>query len=75
MKIFEVTAQGFDASTDETDDRVFWVKAENEAEVLAAITDTGAEFWNEIDVHSGVDFALPADTEKLRDALMGFATA
>jgi hypothetical protein len=75
MKIFEVTAQSFDASSDETDDRVFWVKAESESEVLAEINGTGAQFCKEIDVGSDVDFILPSDAGKLRNALMAFAIA
>lgn len=71
MRVFEVTASGFDASSDETDGHVFWVKAESESEVLAVIDGTGAKFCNEIDAGSDVDFVLPGDAGKLRDALIG----
>lgn len=74
MKVFEVTAAGFDGSTDDTDDRVFWINAPNGIEVLRAISNTGAKLCAEIEGghRENVDFTLPEDTEKLRATLVHF---
>lgn len=72
MKTFEVTAMGFDGSSDETDDRVFWVKAPSAEEVKSAIEGTSARFHDQIDCDSDIDFELPAQVAELREALMQF---
>ena len=61
LRVFEVTAAGFDASTDETDDLVFWVTAPSEDVVQAVIKDTGATFRSEppSDCVADADFQLP----------------
>lgn len=70
--IFEVTGFGFDASTDATDDRVFWVQATFAEEVQQAIAGTGAEFHGAIGVEEDIDFSLPAQADQLRATLMTF---
>lgn len=72
MRTFEVTAMGFDGSSDETDDRVFWVKAHSAEEVKSAIEGTNAGFHDQIDCDSDIDFELPAQVAELREALMQF---
>lgn len=74
MKTFEVTAAGFDASTDETDDRVYWVKAAYHEEVIAAIQDTGATYHDTIDTETDIDFTLPRDRMMLASALLKWAS-
>lgn len=71
-KCYEVTAAGFDASTDETDDCVFWVKAESEMHVIYAIKDTGANYCGEIPSSclSDVDFTLPSQEMQFSSALL-----
>jgi hypothetical protein len=71
-KSFEVTAAGFDGSSDATDDRVFWVQADSAETVLAAIEGTGALFHDIIDGDSGIDFMLPKDEAQLRKKLASF---
>ena len=44
MRVYEVTAAGFDGSNDETDHLVYWVGASSEDLVLAAIADTGSTY-------------------------------
>jgi hypothetical protein len=73
IKTFEVTGFGFNGETDETDDRVFWVKAMKHEDVRLAIEGTGAVFFNQIDCDSDIDFTLPAQVNELRAALLKFA--
>lgn len=72
MKVYEVTAAGFYGGTDETDDRVYWVNAPDEATVLSAIADTGSDFCGEIDIEPGdpgIDFELPRQSIAFSSAL------
>lgn len=70
--IFEVMAAGFDASSDETDDLVFWIKAPSEEAVKAAIKNTGATFGGLMDYtpSDGVDYELPRQEMQLSAALL-----
>jgi len=72
-KIFEVTACGFDGSTNKTDDRVFWVLAESREAGGRAISGTGAAVHGVIDIDL-VDFCLPVEIDRLRTTLMAFNT-
>lgn len=76
LKFFEITAAGFDASTDATDDLVFWVAAPTEDLVKKAIMDTGAAFCGEIDHIELVDadFTLPAQEMQLSSMLLQTAS-
>jgi hypothetical protein len=74
MKTFEVTAAGFDGGTDETDDRVYWVHAENAEHVHEAIKDTGATYCGEIDVfNENIDYVLPRQGLAFSEALLTWA--
>lgn len=75
MKTFEVTGFGFDASSDATDDRVFWVKAPSVDVVKQAIAGTNARFHDTIDSETDIDFHLPAQADLLKAKLMGFELA
>lgn len=68
--VFEVTASGFDARDDKTDDRVFWVQAVSEESVTEGIRGTGAVLRGVVDCNSDVDFRLPDDLESMRDRLL-----
>jgi hypothetical protein len=70
LKAFEITAHGYDGSTSETDDRVFWVLASGAAEVQAAIAGTKAGFREAIDTETAIDFHLPARSEALKAKLL-----
>lgn len=72
LKLFEVTAAGFDASTDETDELVYWVAAMSAEEVQAVIEDTGAAFCGEVAELSlqEADFTLPAQSLNFASALL-----
>lgn len=72
MKTFEVTGYGFDASTDSTDDRVFWVKAQNHDEVRQALAGTNATFHDTIDADDSIDYYLPAQAGLLNAKLLEF---
>ncbi|KKI36161.1 hypothetical protein VI03_25700 [Burkholderia vietnamiensis] len=69
-QVFEVTAYGFDARDDKTDDRVFWIHAVSEESVNEAIRGTGALLRGVVDSGLHVDFRLPNDLRSLRDRLM-----
>lgn len=71
-KVFEVCAQGFDGSSDETDDCVFWVSAASADIVIAEIKDTGATFGQELTdvLQADVDFCLPAQSLAFSSALL-----
>ena len=74
--VFEVTGAGFDGGTDETDDRVLWVVADNERQVIDAIADCGAAFCGEIheDCKANVDFELPRQIRDLQVKLLGWTS-
>jgi hypothetical protein len=77
LRVFEVTAAGFDASTDDTDDSVFWVSSPSEAEVMTAIADTGAAYCGETTGMcdaSDVDFELPKQNMQFSSALLKIAS-
>ena len=71
-KIFEVTAFGYDGSLDETDDRVFWVKAQNLQEVRAALAGTKANVHGMIEDEVEIDFVLPGQAELFAEKLKEF---
>lgn len=72
LKVFEVTAEGFDGSSDQTDQLVFWVGATSADEVLTAIRDTGAKLCGQIsdDCLPDVDFHLPGESMAFSSALL-----
>lgn len=72
MKTFEVTGCGFDGATDETDDRVFWVKALSHDEVRAALAGTKAGFHEIIGSETDIDFHLPVQADLLKGKLLEF---
>ena len=76
-KMFEVTAAGFDGSSSETDDCVFWVLASTEETVKSAIADTGAVFCGEVSGRSpgDADFTLPGQSMQFSSALLEKASA
>jgi hypothetical protein len=76
IKIFEVTAAGFDGSTDETDDLVYWVASPSRREVETAIKDTGAKLCDEVpDLRpQDADYTLPAQSLNLSAVLLEHAS-
>lgn len=78
LKVFEVTAAGFDASSDDTDDFVFWVSATSQGVVKDVIKDTGATYCGEVEVRglvNSVDFRLPQQSMQFSSALLAKASA
>jgi hypothetical protein len=76
MKVFEVTAAGFDGGSDDTDDLLYWVAARTEEEVQAAIEDTGACFRGNVGFSAAVDVTRDVDVDfKLPGQSMQFASA
>lgn len=80
-RCFEITAQGFDGDTDETDDRVLWVAAQSASQVKAVISGLGAIFTGELPSspeqcagEGSLDYDLtePAQHQSLRERLMYF---
>lgn len=71
MKTFEVTASGFKGASDATDDRVLWVNAPSEEDVLAAIEELDAGFHGQImePGEGDIDYTLPRDLEALQARL------
>lgn len=75
--VFEVTAFGFDGAADETDDRVYWVAAQDSKCVCDALEGTAANFAGTTLASSDdpdVDYVLPDQVDELRIALMGWNT-
>ena len=72
MKVFEVLGAGYTGESDETDDRVLWVKATSRAAVLAAVAGTRASFVDLVEVASDIDFVLPDQEGELRAKLLEF---
>jgi hypothetical protein len=76
VKVYEITAAGFDASSDETDSLVYWVAAESEKIVRVAVQDTAAVFCGEVLGWSlrDVDYTLPAQAVQLSTKLLQHAS-
>lgn len=79
MKTFEITAAGFDAASDDTDDRVLWVRLEDQSEKylgqLAGFYGASlAQELHGIDA-ADIDFTLPGDEKQLRESLSAFSRA
>lgn len=81
-QIIEVTALGFNAESDDTDDRVIWIAAESAEFVRAILVNAGAPFLslNETDigvsgVGDAIDYVLPGDGCELVSRLFGFVVA
>lgn len=72
MSIFEITAAGFDATTDDTDHLVLWIEAPSPESVKEVLDDMGATFSGEVKVDADVDFTLPGDRYRLRARLKFF---
>lgn len=75
MLVFEVTARGFDSSSDDTDDRVFWILAQDAGVVSSAIEGTEATLQGVVDCAphpDDINFRLPDQLGQLRDALTHF---
>lgn len=73
-RVFEVTGAGFDGTGD-TDNLVFWIRADSEEQVMAAIKDTDAKFCQELPEGHGIDegaidFTLPREAISLGAALL-----
>ena len=77
LKVFEVAAAGFDASSDATDDCIYWIAAASAEEVKTAIKDTGAGFGGEVLGWSLVDadFHVPGQALVLASTLLEKASA
>lgn len=78
-QIIEVTALGFNAESDDTDDRVIWIAAESAEFVRAILVNAGAPFLslNETDIEpsdagTAIDYVLPGDGCELVSRLFGF---
>lgn len=76
--LYEITAAGFDASTDLTDNRVYWVAAETDAEIEQVCAGTDAK-WTcmregplRVADWYNVDFRLPEYSGRLRYVLQGW---
>ena len=72
-----MTGAGFDGASDETDDRVFWVVAANQAVVESAVTGLGANvvpLGQSLDPDD-LDFFLPEQAHHLQNALKAFAVS
>lgn len=74
MEHFEVIGIGFDASDDATDDRVFWVSAEDRTQLDEVLQGVAHKEACELDPSMKltpdlIDFELPGDAEALRAAL------
>lgn len=74
-RLFEVIGPGFDASTDETDDRILWVRASSIGQITEYLADYGVKIQElEITVHpEDIDFELPQEVYELRGLLDRFA--
>lgn len=71
LPMFEVVAVGFNGETDETDDRIIWVRARS-AEVLAQAIDGTEATFKPIPVTLDEDYLLPRDIDELREELENF---
>jgi len=78
MPAFEITALGFDGNTDETDDRILWVWAEDIEWLSASLK--GAPWYQQLDVLDerrmsprDYDFIMPKDVQALHDRLRELA--
>lgn len=69
--MFEIVAVGFNGETDETDDRIIWVRAPAAEAVALAVEGTGATF-KPIPVNDDADYVLPRDIDELREELQNF---
>lgn len=76
LKVFEVTAAGFDGATDETDDLVFWVAALSQSDVEKAIADTGARLCGEVSHWTAAvfDYTVPGQSAQLATHLLELAS-
>lgn len=75
LKVYEVTAFGFNADDSGTDERVVWVSAPGESVVIAAIEGTSAKLCGEIQTpitSTDIDFRLPLQEGQLKECLLGF---
>ena len=75
LRLYEVTAAGFDGGSDDTDDHVLWVLAPSAEVVQDAIQDTDATFCGEVVRGPWItadlaDFKLPAQSMQLASALL-----
>lgn len=71
--IFELVVYGFDGSSDETDDRVLWVEAEDKANVLAAVDGLSVQVTQAVALReASADFDLSAgEAQALREHIEG----
>lgn len=74
--IWEVTAAGFDADSDETADRVYCVRAKCRKDVANALSFTGARLRHKLGVNVAPDFDLmqPGQAQLLGTALLEWAS-
>lgn len=66
-KVYEVTAAGFDASSDETDHLVFWIASPSFEILQQVIAGTSAKYCGEVDGWDGddIDYYLPSQSAQL----------
>lgn len=78
MKVIEVTARGFDGATDETDDRVLWIKSFNAHVVQAYLNGFGVPYASvvdtDLDPQEVAHDCLPT-MDDLMSKLFGFVVA
>ncbi|MGH8463064.1 MAG: hypothetical protein ACRER5_02890 [Pseudomonas sp.] len=73
---FELTLPGFLGDTDETDDRVLWVLAKDEAAVNQAISGLDVRVWPLLPIATAdVDFILPTQVDAMRKRIQALAQA
>jgi hypothetical protein len=76
MPAFEVTAVGFDGSTDATDDHVLWVWCRDEAWLLGSLSGAPYQGYDTLDMQldpNEYDFIMPKDVQALHDRLRALA--
>lgn len=75
LKVFEVTAAGFDEESVAGEALAYWVAAPTREAVKTAIQGHGAEFCGEVPywIPSDVDFTLPRQRAELAETLMRHA--
>lgn len=72
-RTYEITACGFDPSSDDlSDESVFWIRSPSAALLRLAISGMSAQHFMTIDGDTDIDFELPAQVGELRNKLQEF---
>lgn len=74
MANFELVLNGFDGSTDKTDDLILWVAVDRKADLehfiaannLSQLVEFGDDLPESYTIGDGIDFQLPAHAEQLK---------